>query len=303
MLSGEKILVTGPAGQIAFPMSRELAKNNEVWGMARFRKPEERTRVEEVGIKAVKGDLASGDFSELPSDFTYVLHLAAYIEGGEDYEAAIRGSAESTGLLMAHTRKAKAFLCMSTNSTYRSNPDPRHLYKETDPPGDPVLGQRTYAMSKNMEEAVARTCARIFNLPTIIARMNVAYGAYGNGGLPGIHLDMIKAGQTVKLRSDPSPYSPIHEDDIFDHVEPLLKAATVPATIVNWCGDEVITAQEWCGMFGEALGVKPNIVVEPMPGCQPGSAGDPTKRKSITGPCKVKVRDGLARQVAQRGGK
>ena len=36
-LSGEKILVTGAAGQIGLPMVEWLARENEVWGAARFR--------------------------------------------------------------------------------------------------------------------------------------------------------------------------------------------------------------------------------------------------------------------------
>ena len=39
MLSGEKILITGPAGQIAFPLAEHLAADNEVWGIARFGDP------------------------------------------------------------------------------------------------------------------------------------------------------------------------------------------------------------------------------------------------------------------------
>ena len=35
-MRGEKILITGPAGQVAFPVARELAKTNDVWGIARF---------------------------------------------------------------------------------------------------------------------------------------------------------------------------------------------------------------------------------------------------------------------------
>ncbi len=59
MLSGEKILVTGAAGQIAFPIARELRADNEVWGLARFSKPEDRQRLVDVGIVPVKGDVAA----------------------------------------------------------------------------------------------------------------------------------------------------------------------------------------------------------------------------------------------------
>jgi hypothetical protein len=41
-LSGEKILVTGPASQVGLPVARALATNNEVHGLARFSKREDR---------------------------------------------------------------------------------------------------------------------------------------------------------------------------------------------------------------------------------------------------------------------
>ena len=44
MLSDEKILITGPAGQIAFPLAESLARDNEVWGIARFGNPRHATR-------------------------------------------------------------------------------------------------------------------------------------------------------------------------------------------------------------------------------------------------------------------
>src|SRR6266511_2312813 len=78
-------------------------------------------------------DLAKGDFSALPDDFEYLLHLATFQGGGLDYDQAIRVNAEGTGLLMQHCRKAKAALVVSTFSTYKPNDDPHHLHKETDP--------------------------------------------------------------------------------------------------------------------------------------------------------------------------
>ena len=72
-------------------------------------------------------DVGDGDFSELPDDFTYVLHLAAFMGPGLDFDHAIRVNAEGTGLLLAHCRKAKAALVMSTHSVYRParRPDAR----------------------------------------------------------------------------------------------------------------------------------------------------------------------------------
>ena len=48
-MQDEKILITGPAGQVAFPVTRALAQQNEVWGIARFGKPEDRERVGSPG--------------------------------------------------------------------------------------------------------------------------------------------------------------------------------------------------------------------------------------------------------------
>jgi hypothetical protein len=132
----------------------------------------------------------------------------------------------------------------------------------------------------------------------VIARMNASYGA--NGGLPAYHLDWVVAGEPVVVRWDPCPYSPIHEDDINAQAERLLGAASVPATVVNWGGDEVVSPQEWCAYFGELTGRVPNVVVREMPGTQRGSILDPAKRRAITGPCAVGWRDGMRRTFEAR---
>jgi nucleoside-diphosphate-sugar epimerase len=221
------------------------------------------------------------------------LHLAADFSA-DDYERAFRVNAEGTGLLLEHCRNAKAALVMSTVTVYKPQPDPWHACTEEDPVGDQMLPQQLpYSISKIAEEAVTRYCARSFDLPITIARMGAAYGE--RGGLPIWHLQAIAAGQPVQARWDPLPYSPIHYDDINAQVEALLAAATVPATIVNWCGDDAVSVQEWSAYFGELLGVEANVVVEPVPGTSLGSVGDPTKRISITGPCKVHWREGFRR--------
>jgi nucleoside-diphosphate-sugar epimerase len=297
MLRDEKILITGPAGRIALPLTRSLATDNEVWGIARFSDPASREKVEALGITTRTVDIADGDFGDLPTDFTYVLHLAADFSP-DDYERALRVNAEGTGLLLAHCRNAKAALVMSTVTVYKPHPDPWHPFEESDPLGDAMVpSQLPYSISKIAEEAVARTAARTLDLPITIARMGAAYGE--QGGLPLWHLTPIAAGEPVPTRWDPMPYSPIHDDDIVAQVEPLLDAATVPATIVNWCGDEAVSVQEWSAYFGELLGVDVEIEVTEAPGASIGSVGDVRKRTSITGPCRVGWRDGFRRLAEQ----
>jgi nucleoside-diphosphate-sugar epimerase len=295
LLQDEKILITGPAGRIASSLARRLAADNEVWGIARFRAAGSRERIEEMGVTTRVLDLGDGDFRGLPDDFTYLLHLAADFSD-DDYDRALRVNAEGTGLLLQHCRGARAALVMSTLTVYRPHEDPWHRFREDDPLGDQkATHSAPYSVSKIAQEAVARACARAFELPVVIARMGAAYG--DGGGLPMMHLEAIAAGEPVQTRWDPIPYSPIHDDDIAAQVEPLLGVASVPATIVNWCGDEAVSVQEWSAYFGELLGIDPTVEVTPVPCASLGSVGDPTKRVSITGPCEVHWRDGFRRMA------
>jgi nucleoside-diphosphate-sugar epimerase len=305
MLKDKRILLTGPAGNIGFPLARNLARDNEVWGVSRFGDPAERKRVENEGIITRSIDLATGEFGDLPTNFDYVLHLSAYI-AGNDFDRGVQVNAEGTTLLMNHCRKAKAFLSMSTTGCYRPNPNPWHAFLETDMLGDSNLpGMPIYSISKIVQEGAVRSAARLLGLPTIIMRMNAAYGETGGGGLPGRHFDLIRDGQQVVLRWEPNPYSPIHDRDIFEQTEALLDAAAVPAPIVNWGGDEPVAAQDWCKYFGELLGVKPDVIVREAPDSQRGVVLDNTKRMAITGPCRVKWRDGMKEMaeahMARRG--
>ena len=80
-MRGSKILITGPSGQVAAPIAKALATDNEVWGIARFTDPAARESLEKAGVRCETVNLASGDFSGLPSDFDYVLNLAVAKSG------------------------------------------------------------------------------------------------------------------------------------------------------------------------------------------------------------------------------
>jgi nucleoside-diphosphate-sugar epimerase len=273
MLNGEKILITGVTGQIAFPMAEYLARQNDVWGIARFGDPAARQRVDDIGVTTRPCDLATSDFDGIPDDFTCLLHLAAYQGSETDFDYAITVNAEAAGMLMQHCSKAKAALIMSTSSVYRPVDDPQHAFVETDPVGGGASPWApTYAVSKIAEEAVVRRNAR----------------------------DTVLADEAVRARWDPCPYSPIFQGDINEQVEALLDAASVPATIVNWGGDEVVSIQEWTAYLGELTGRRAEVVVAEVPGSHKGMISDPTKRLGLTGPCKVGWRDGLRRTVEAR---
>ncbi len=65
-LRGAKIVVTGVTGQVAEPLACALARDNEVYGAARFNDAEARRRLEAAGVRCVVVDLLDGR-AERPS--------------------------------------------------------------------------------------------------------------------------------------------------------------------------------------------------------------------------------------------
>jgi nucleoside-diphosphate-sugar epimerase len=309
VISGEKILISGVSGIVAQPLAKFLAQENEVWGIARFggdadRKKEEfhssagpplralstRDGLEAAGITTRAVDLGSGNFDDLPEDFTYVLHLAWMRADLAHLEDALRTNVEGAGLLLQHCRRAKAALVMSGMGIYSASDDPWHAYSEQDPIG---RGATAYAptspASKLGVEAVARFCARAFDLPVTITRLNTFMGTPAS--FPGMHISAVLAGQTMVAPHDPNPHSPIHADDMQDQLESLLDAASTTALITNWCGDDVVTAQDWVREASALSGKEGKIEVVTVPGSPAGTLADPTRRRSITGPCRTNFKD------------
>ena len=290
-LSDEKILVTGPASQVGFPVVAALAARNEVVGLARFSNAQDRERVESAGARCIAVDLADGDFSAVPDDFTLVLHFAVVKSGDFAYDLAANG--EGVGRLMAHCRGARAFLHCSSGGVY-AHRGPDAPACETDALGDNHRAMMpTYSLSKIAAETLARFGARQWQLPTTIARLSVPYGS--NGGWPWFHLQMMRAGHPVPLHLErPNVFNPIHEDDIVAQIPRLLEIASVPATTVNW-GGEPASIEEWCAYMGELTGLEPKFTeteqtVGPLP-------LDLARLEESVGRARVSWRDGIRRLV------
>ena len=294
MLSGEKILVTGVSGGVGEPLARFLALENEVWGLARFQDADRRAVLDTAGITTVAADVASGELDDVPADFTYVVHLAWRRGDLTELGELLRTNVEGTGLLLQHCRKAKAALVMSSTAVYSPNPDPEHVFTEDDPVGQTVVaGMRgsaaTSPASKVGTEAVARFCALAFDLPVIITRLNTYTGVPRS--LPGMCINWVLNEQPVVVPCDPYLHSPIDVEDMKHHLDALLDAAATPALTVNWCGDDVIAAREWAGLAGTWSGKPENVVVKEPPVGPKGNISDPTRRRSITGPCSLGAKE------------
>jgi nucleoside-diphosphate-sugar epimerase len=295
-LNGKRILFAGATSSVGEPVAKALARGNEVIAVARFSNPKARRRLEGAGVRCVTFDLGTtaGEVADLPEHVDFVANFA--VAQTSDWDLAIAANAEGVGLLMERYRSATAYLHCSSTAVYQpAGPLPR---RETDPLGDNHRGiMETYSITKIAAEAVARTMSRALELPTTIARLNVPYG--DRVGFPYFHFEMMRAGASIELHPDrPNLYSPIHVDDIIAMIPGLLAAATVPATIVNWGGTDVVGIEEWCAYMTELTGIGASFVENPA---MIGSVvPDLTRLHSLVEPAAVNWQDGLRRMIGER---
>ena len=297
-LRGAKIVVTGVTGQVAEPLASALARDNEVYGAARFTNQAARDRLEAAGVRCVVVDLGGGDLDGLPADAEFVLNFA--VTKTNDWDIDLDANIGGLASLMEHHRAARAFLHCSSTAVYK--PMGHHRFAESDPLGDnhgvwPFL--RTYSIGKIGAEATARWCARRFELPTTIARLSVPYG--DRGGWPAVHLHMMVNGSSIPVHLDaPSVYHPLHEDDVARMIPGMLAAASVPATVVNWGGNDAVSIEEWCTYMGELTGLEARF--EPTAHTIDSVALDLTRMHELIGSTSVHWKDGMRRMVAARHG-
>jgi hypothetical protein len=96
---------------------------------------------------------------------------------------------------------------------------------------------------------------------------------------------------------EPARYNPIHEDDIIATIPKLLEVASVPATTVNWCGDQTVSLQEWCGYLGSLVGKEPIFEAS-----EQALRGNPTtidRMHELIGGTAVDWREGMRRMAAK----
>lgn len=295
MPTGKKILITGATGLVARSAAQSLAEHNEVWCLGRFSDPQAERRLQDRGIRTWRWDMARGGLEGVPDDFSHVLH-AAVERGHDDFEEVVAVNSVATGRLMTHCRSAEAFLFISTSAVYA----PRaldHLHTEHDPLSAASAWLPTYPVGKLATEGAVRALAATLGLPTTIARLNVAYGPHGHGGLPVILYRQLLAGEPIAVPHTGQHYcSPIHTDDIARHVPGLWAAADLPTTVVNWGGDEVVGVRDLMTHISELTGTPAEFV--PSDVTRAVTAFDPTRRRSLVGVCETSWRDGVRHVLA-----
>ena len=305
MTRPRKILITGATGRVAGPVALSCARDSEVWALARFSDPATKAELEAAGVRTFVWDMAEGSLDGLPDDFTHVMHAALLAERGDDFDKAVEQSCRPVAALMGHCRRAEAFLFVSTTAVYNVL-EPGRLHRETDPIGGTSGGGHppTYAAGKISAEGAVRALSHALQIPTTIARLSMQCGGTAGvpawrGGAPAFYYKAIRDGRPVPVRPQRDDYCSLHHiDDIVRQVPLLWDVASVPTTVVNWGGDDRVSAREMIEHIGQLIGVAPTYLeTEAAFGMV---ALDPTRRQSLIGRCKVDWRTGLARMLEEQ---
>ena len=161
--------------------------------------------------------------------------------------------ADATGRLMAHLPGLKGFLLASTASVY-------------DPPGGATAVPEThsfgihtsaaYAFTKVANEQIVSYLSRSLATPATIIRVHNASGV--DGGPMRDRLDLIVQGKPILLHPDKPNYArPIFEPDAARLGVAALEAGRIPPLVVNWCGDDLTTIEEYCTYMARLIGREP----------------------------------------------
>ena len=253
-LSGKRVLITGASGLVALPVAVELAKNNEVFAVARYTDPAQAKLIEAAGGQAVKFDMANEDLSALPKSVDVVINYAVLPPnfGNLAYDV----NTGSTGRLARRYRDCEAFVHGSTGSLYQYQGE-RPL-REDDPYGLHSAGEN-YAASKIGAEYLIKHLSEDYGLPATIVRIFSFYGPRGGGVTQRV--DQVARGEPVSVYPGVrNVHTPLYEDDYVEMTIAAAGIAKVGAETVNVGGSESCTTQEYCMMAGEIVGKEPIFV-------------------------------------------
>ncbi len=298
-MRGQKVLFIGGQGPVSLPVARALAPDNEVFIMARFSKPDSRANLEAEGFPCIVHD-ALGPVDDLPDDFDYVyctyLPMSGVSEPLGRWPNSFDSYADATGRLMAHLRPSKGFLFASTISLYDPPAKPwdpaRRASGETPVPENHLFGIHvfnTYAFTKAATEAVVSYLSRSLEIPTTIIRIGYCSGV--EGGPMRWQLDQIVRREPIRVHPDKPNYTrPIFEPDAAKLGVAALEQGRIPPLVVNWCGNDIVSVEEYCTLMGELVGIEP--IFEYTEETYVSLVPDITFRTEVLGSADVRWQDG-----------
>ncbi len=286
-MNGTRILVTGPTGNLGLPLVRALVQDNEVWGLARFSDPEAKAGLEALGVRCVAKDLARDELADLPP-FDAVFHAASLIPpfSERDMAETFAINTQGTSRLLSQCRDTGTFVFCSTAGVYRHQPRP---LVEEDEYGVDIPA---YAMSKIAAEQSVQFLASLWETPAIILRIGALYGPDGGSGGAFSSIDRMVLGKEIWINpSEPRGISLLWEDDAVALAVRSLSAGQVPPVVVNFCGEEQVSVEEYCTFAGELLGLEPRFKY--TDGTYPANPMDASTMRRVLGACEMTWREGI----------
>ena len=292
MLSGEKILITGPAGRIAYGIAKSLAPDNEVWGIARFsdrggarrgRGPRGHDPRDRLGRRRLRAT----------SPRTSPTCCTSPPTSARTTNAAYGSTPRAPDCCLSHCRKAKAALVMSTRHGLQTAPRPVASL-----PGGrsdrrcrccPARSRTPSSRSARRPWPGTAPASSICRSPSPGWAAPTASAAVSRCGTCRPSPRAARRGQMGSAALQPYPlrrHQRAASKRCSMRPPSRRRSSTGPATCRSPCSSGR-------PIFGDLLGVEADLHVEVVPGASVGSVGDHTKRVSITGPCTVDWRDGF----------
>jgi len=292
-MAKQKILVTGVSGMIGGALARYfVAEGHEVHGVARFSKPDSEERVAGYGVKTWRRDLAADSLEDMPDDFDYVHHQAAYWTKGQadaiSDPLALSVNALAAGMVMARWPKVKAMILASTGGIYPEKDEPSGEDTPVAPNSD------TYHLGKFAMEQVGTFCSVHYRIPTVIlryfwpVRFEKMVERCVKAAREGVPMPGGDGGE-------PFTWTPIDIDDICYYTARCAEVAEVPPKILVCGGPEIVERAELSRIAAEALGVEP--VVAPQPEHQQLCLSDSSQLFELFGEPKKKLSE-MVREAA-----
>lgn len=299
-MKGKKILVTGASGFVGFSLALELAKSNEVHGMARFRDESVKRLLEDVGVTTIAKN-ARDRLDDVPVDYDYVFNELGMVPNHpsklhicEDFpDEAFRVNARFVGDLMEHCATADGVILASTGGVYK--PSGGALKED-----GPLLPIDTYGLTKLCGEVLGSYVSEKLNVPTCILRYFYPYGP-GVGSILATWADMIREGVAIPFNRAMVPHYNPHF--IHDCVKLTIEAARlckIPPTVLNVAGTEIKSKVELLDLISEAMGVDYRIENDPHVPPYLWAVGDVSVMLKSLGEPKVKLKEGIGIMVKQR---
>ncbi|MGD0331426.1 MAG: NAD(P)-dependent oxidoreductase [Nitrososphaeria archaeon] len=293
VLKGKKILVSGASGFVGLSLALELAKTNEVHGIARFQDNFVRRLLEDVGVKIITKDVTKDRLDDVPKDYDYVFSELAMLRECDTFpKEAFLVNTRFVGDLVDHCRRSDGVILASTGAVYKPSLEAWNEDGSLSPMG-------TYALTKLCGEVLGSYVSEKLNVPACILRYFYPYGPIGIGGILARWADAMREGKAIPLNRAVVPsYNPHFISDCVELTMKATRLCKVPATIMNVAGVEVKSKIELLDMISEALSV--DYKVEESEREELAWVGNVNSMIKSLGEPKVKLREGIERMAKQR---